>query len=362
MGRGSAKPNLPMRLLSSVGLLALLAPASAFAWGFDTHKELTSRLHEPLPAGCLKSFIAGKQSAAFQDDSCDPDRWRDTDPDEWPRHFLQIDRAMPPQDYPRDYAAALEKFGNYYGVRNGTVPWRVEEIYGQLVAAFQSKNETAVLAKIAHLSHYVTDAFSPLHDSQVTDPRLSAQDPDGLHRRFETLMLDVPSDLEAVANEARAYYGTLGRADPRHRTFDIVLTGQPLASTLAQADFEAQGDLTELLAKTRELTARRFGDSLTLLSSLVASAWVDAGSPLLASMPQSCALEVPQGELALAGHPLPITPDPMDAGAEPEPDAGTPTGPTPPTTVSPSGCSGAGVMGLPLLALLAAGLWRRRRS
>lgn len=360
---------LRLRLLAPLAsvLLVLIAP-SASAWGFDTHRELASRMHEPLPAGCLKSWLSAKQSASFQDDACDPDRWRfsddpNYDAEEWPRHFLQIDRADPPSSYPRDYAGAVTQFGDYYAKKNGQVPWRVEEMYARLVEAFRSEDEVRVLREIAHLSHYVTDAFSPLHDSQTTDAKLNESDYDGMHRRYETMMLSSSTDRNSVADEARQYYGTLGRADPRHHLFDIVLTGQPLAEQIAIADFETQGNTDELLRRTREFTARRFGDSLTLLASLVGSAWVDAGSPLLASMPQSCSAEVAQGEVVLLGHMLPAPqPEPQP---EPVPDAGTPVAPVVPgETIEPGiGCSSiAGVLALPLTLLVAFALRRRRTA
>lgn len=346
-------------LANALALLVAIVPALASAWGFAAHRELTSRLHEPLAESCLKALVTVKQSSAFQDDSCDPDRWRDTDANEWPRHFVQLDRVDPPSDYPREYDDAVAHFGSDYNARrNGTVPWRVEERYALLVAAFRSGDEARAMKEIAYLSHYVTDAFSPLHDSATFDHRISETDTDGMHKRYETLMFSSSSELNAVADEARQFYGTIGRVEPRDGIFDIALTGQPLAAHVAAADRAANGDTAELLRRTRDFTARRFGDSLTLLASLVGSAWVDAGSPRLPSMPQDCSPEMAQGALVLLGHPLPIAPPATDV------DAGrSPTAPAAeePVVQPATGCSSlAGVLALPLVLLFGLVLRRRR--
>src|SRR5262245_13099196 len=100
-------------------------------------------LQDPLPMNhCLRAWFAARQTTTLQNRSCDPDRWRLTshpmyDPGEWYRHYLEIDRIFPPEAYPRDWAQVVATFPSYYDA-NGKVPWRVEEMYGQLVAAFRA--------------------------------------------------------------------------------------------------------------------------------------------------------------------------------------------------------------------------------
>lgn len=127
------------------------------------------------------------------------------------------------------------------------------------------------------MSHYVTDAFSVLHDTKNFDPNN-----DGLHRRWESDML-VNANLDAITAQARALFGTPGRVDPRFATFDIVLVGNGLVPQLISADVAARrprrGQV--LFAQSRELTARRWADALTVMSSLLWMAWAEAGAPEL---------------------------------------------------------------------------------
>ncbi len=150
---------------------------TAFGWGFAGHRRLASLMHEPLPAQhCLRIWIASKQSSDLQNRSTEPDRWRDQqnpkyDPLEAPRHFLDIDELSPITGYPRDFAVAQMTLGAKAANDNGTVPWRVEAKYAELVEAFRQQNESAILETAFVMSHYVTDSFSILHTTKYFNYR-----------------------------------------------------------------------------------------------------------------------------------------------------------------------------------------------
>lgn len=329
-----------MRLPSTL-LVLLLAPSVAFAWGFDGHRRLAKHMQDPLPStSCLRQWIAAHQSTSFQDMAADPDRWRGSDPDEWPRHYLNIDWANPVSSYPREWADVETHFGRY-AQANGQVPWRVDEYYGKLVQAFQSKNTSTILQTLAHTSHYVTDAFSVLHDTKNFDPN-------GLHARWESDMLDVSSYIDGITNLSLQYIGTVGRADPRNNVFDIVIVGNGLVPDLLAADQAATStdggsySLSKLYAQSKDLTARRWGDALTVMASLIATAWIEAGSPMLSGMPSGCSRSLPQEEIVLKGFPVPGGFTHPDGGTEP--DAGSDGG-LPPQDGGSGGGGGAGGQG-----------------
>jgi hypothetical protein len=297
---------------------AVVLPLVAQAWGFDGHRRLASLMQNPLPAGhCLRAWYLAQQTAALQDKSCDPDRWRATDADEWPRHFLQIDQMSPPASYPRDYVVVVRTLGDRSARLNGTVPWRVDALYQELVAAFAEQDVPRILDRSFVLSHYVFDAFSVLHDTRNSDPN------NGLHARWESDMLSSASNLNAIASSAVGYFGTPGLADPLYNTFDIILVGNGLVPQLVQADLAADGGIAGLFTRSRELTSRRWGDGLTLMASILWTAWAEAGAPDLPGFSATCGREVPTAPAVLRGYPVPggFTPRPPDGGVE-EPDAG----------------------------------------
>jgi hypothetical protein len=303
-------------------LLALAVPGLAFGWGFDGHRKLASMMQDPLPTNlCLRSWLLARQSSALQDSACDPDRLRcpgsaTCDPLEWPRHFLDVDYANPPSSYPRDFAQAVQQFGSVYAQRNGQVPWRVEEQYQLLVTAFASKNESQILSTLFFFSHYVTDAFSLLHDTKNFDPN-------GLHSRWESDLFQPNANLNGIATLASStYFGTVGKADPRHNIFDIVIVGNAHVGELFAADTATNFDGgTPFYLQVKDLTARRWGDALTVLASLVWSAWAEAGSPQLPGFGAGCSMAAPTAEIVLVGFPVPGGFFHEDGGA-PSPDAG----------------------------------------
>src|SRR5687767_13914728 len=200
--------------------LLFLVPASALAWGFDGHRRLATKSPDVFPTNsCLRGWLK-TVSGTFDwyDKACDPDRWRNTDPNEWPRHYLDIDWANPITEYPRDWPQVQARFGQY-AVKSGTVPWRVEEMYAQLVADMKSGNSAAALDTVAYLSHYVTDSFSPMHDTK--------SQPNDLHTRYESDILQSNANLDDITAAMAQYYGTLGKAQPKDHTFDVIIVGNP---------------------------------------------------------------------------------------------------------------------------------------
>jgi hypothetical protein len=299
----------------AVLVASLLAASSSFGWGFDGHRRLASVMQDAMPAGhCLRAWFTSRQTSTLQDKACDPDRWRGTDAAEAPRHFLEIDWVSPIASYPRDWAAAQAALGRF-AYNNGVVPWRVEEQYASLVDAFRAKDTTLILDTAFRMSHYVFDSFSVLHDTKNFDPN-------GLHQRWESDMLGVSTYINGITTLAVSYYGTAGKADPRYNIFDVVTVGNPLAAMLVSLDNPDGGTNAQLYNATKDLTARRWGDGVTVMSSLLWSAWAEAGRPELTGFTTGCARTAPVAEIVLKGYPVPggFT-HPVDAGL---PDAGPP--------------------------------------
>ncbi len=346
-----------MRALS---LLVLLVSSTSFAWGFDGHRRLASLMQDAMPAGhCLRTWYSARQTTALQDKACDPDRWRGNDPAEAPRHYLEIDWVTPLSRYPREFPAVVELIGARNASNNGIVPWHVEVKYAELVAAFRAKNTTPILETSFVLSHYVFDSFSVLHDTRNFDPNM------GLHARWESDMLNTLSNINGVTTLAASYYGTAGLADPRDNIFDVVIAGNGVVPQLIAFDTAAAGSIPALYSSTRDLTARRWGDGVTVMSSILWSAWAEAGSPELSGFSTSCSRAVPTAEIVILGFP-PVGGfvHPSDAGVDAGVDAGLEVmdagtdGGSGASEEAPLGCGCGSVS--PLLVLLALFLFRRR--
>src|SRR5688572_14939127 len=129
---------LPTRAVSCLTVtIALAAPAPARAWGFLGHKAINARAVETLPSELQALFAANADFVG--EHAIDPDLSRtDDNPTEAPNHFLDMDAfgtAPPFPEIPRVEADHLARHGKN-AVEKGRVPWRVGEVYRQLVDAF----------------------------------------------------------------------------------------------------------------------------------------------------------------------------------------------------------------------------------
>src|SRR3954466_8404810 len=131
-----------MRKLIPVALLACGAivsqPRPAGAWGFTVHKFIAGRAIVLLPQAIRPFFDMYRTT--FVEHAIDPDTYRTVGwTQEPPRHFLDMDSygPFPFAALPHDYSAAVAARGADFVIKNGTLPWRTQEVYDQLRDAFR---------------------------------------------------------------------------------------------------------------------------------------------------------------------------------------------------------------------------------
>jgi hypothetical protein len=278
---------LPLALLGVLGL-----PAPAQAWGFEAHKFIADRAIALLPPELRPLFEAAR--AAFVERSIDPDTWQNAgfDAQESPNHFLDIDwdgyGKYPFEGLPRDYAAAVAKFGKARIEENGTLPWRVEEMYGNLRRAFEAYGRRGAFGRndIVHFSawmaHYVSDAHVPFHAVLNYDGQLTGQN--GIHSRFESIMFERFQKQLTIAPPPLAPV-----RDPRMFVFDRILEGSQLVPSILKADLAAIGSrdvyddayYEAFFAANRAVMERRVNESIAAVAAMIAGAWEAAGKPTL---------------------------------------------------------------------------------
>src|SRR5260370_30081106 len=116
-------------MLRGVGValvITTLLPAPVFAWGFAAHKYIMRRAIDLLPVDIKPFFVEHRDEIVFR--VIDPDLWRNVGWEDDPNHFVNFGAAefgpYPFTALPREYAAALEKFGGPLLKRQGLLPWR----------------------------------------------------------------------------------------------------------------------------------------------------------------------------------------------------------------------------------------------
>jgi hypothetical protein len=271
-------------MLTSFVVLAV--PHRADAWGFDVHKYIMDRAIPLLPAEIRPYFE--KFKVTIVEHAVDPDLWRTAGWDvEPPRHFVDMDAygAFPFTDLPHEYAQAVAKYGKEFVDKNGTLPWRTEEIYRKLVEAFTQKaaySRDNIKFFSSVIAHYTADAHVPFHAALNYDGQLTQQW--GIHSRFESELFD-------------RYKGTL-KIDPkpvmpitnaREFIFDTLLASFPYAQQALDADKAAVAGkdvyddqyFTLFFSKTQPILEKRLSEAITGVASMITAAWVEAGRPAL---------------------------------------------------------------------------------
>lgn len=269
-------------------LLLLVAPAHLGAWGLESHRELTGLAITLLPEP-LRPFFESRRSFVVEH-SVDPDLWRLAGfEEEAPRHFMDMDAygAHPFPDLPREYDVAVQRYGREFVHRNGQLPWRIAEVYGNLVRSFEEmKKGTSPYAldnaafHAAVLAHYIGDAHVPFHAVINYDGQLTNQH--GIHSRFESeLVRRYRSRLEVKPEPIAPV------AAPRDFAFAVLLDGSQMVGVLLEADLKAIGDGTtyddayfdRFFDIAKPTLEKRLSQSAAAIAAAITGAWEAAGRP-----------------------------------------------------------------------------------
>jgi hypothetical protein len=276
-------------IVAAAVLIASLVPAPASAWGFEAHRYIMGRAIDLLPPE-LKPFFEHYR-AEIVVRSVDPDTWRNVGWEDDPNHFIDFGMkelgAYPFSDLPREYGAALGKFGQATLNRIGRLPWREEEMFGNLRRAFEgftrnvpyAPGDVVLFAGVA--SHYIQDAHQPFHGSINYDGQLTGNH--GIHARFERDLFE-RFQSRLTLNPARP----TPILHVRDAAFDILLASYQLVDQILKADREAiagkdaydDAYFETFFAKVRPVLEQRIADSITGTAGMIMGAWQLAGKPV----------------------------------------------------------------------------------
>ncbi|MBK9273422.1 MAG: S1/P1 Nuclease [Flavobacteriales bacterium] len=297
---------LPLVLVATLLAWPVLLAEEAGSWGFYGHKRINRMACFTLPPAMFPFF---KRHIDFiSDHAVDPDRRRYADPEEAPRHYIDIDHyAHGGQDpfavMPERWNDAVAKFTEDTLKAYGIVPWHVNVMYGRLVNAFQRGDVDRILRYAADLGHYVGDAHVPLHTTENYNGQLTGQH--GIHAFWESRIPELSAEgYDHLVGRAQYLDAPLRTAwdavRDSHAAVDSVLAIERSVDEAWSDDrqymMEERGR-TGMRTYSREYTAayeaamegmveRRMNASIIVLGSFWYSAWVDAGQPDLDRLEQ----------------------------------------------------------------------------
>jgi len=178
----SFHPNLRW---GAAALVLVLLPTPVQAWGFAGHRMVAEKAVQTLPDPLRRLFVASAPYLREQAITPDLQRSGPSDPD----HFLDMDAygAYPFEAISRVEAENIARRGKDVTAK-GRVPWKIDEVYRGLVAAFRARDLPRVLERAGTLCHFIADAHVPLHATDNYDGQLTGQR--GLHSRWESDLVE----------------------------------------------------------------------------------------------------------------------------------------------------------------------------
>jgi hypothetical protein len=291
-------------VLAAAFVSAFVVIPSLFSWGFWAHREINRYAIRSLPKEMRVFFDAHADEIVAR--SVEPDQRRSADEEERYRHFIDIDRygEYPFDALPRDYEAAVAKFGKETVDTNGTIPWRIADFTEKLSAAMKAGNSRDIVFYASYLGHYIGDIHVPLHTTENYDGQLSGQK--GIHSRWESRIPEMYGKRFPLRPVIVKYI-----EDPLAYAFDVALESYLKVDSVLGPDKKVQAEMPQRLLwreTTRRgrteyqfsddyykryyklldgMVARRMMDSITGVASCWYTAWVNAGKPDLAGLVSS---------------------------------------------------------------------------
>ncbi len=272
-----------MKLFRSF-LIILFIPALISGWGDKGHKIITKYAMQLLP---IEMNFPFDLRSAIVDHSTDPDHRKKDVKDEYPKHFIDIDFYKEFRDGKmiQSFDSLVTLYGDSLVTEMGTLPWATMQSYSNLVNAFKENNRDRIILYGSDIAHYIEDGHQPQHTTLNYNGQLTNQK--GIHFRYESDM------FKKFAGEIEEnFYGITPDyvSDITSFIFDYITESNSYNDLILYADKSASevtsGEFNDhyyslLWFKTKYVTFNRVSLGAYRTASLIYSAWIDAGKPVI---------------------------------------------------------------------------------
>jgi hypothetical protein len=266
-------------------LLCLLAPSPCLGWGRNGHRLVVNKAVDTLGAlpQEFRGFFEANRALLVQHVT-DPLDAIAKNPAERHNHFILLDKygRFPFEALPRNYKAAVTKFGKPKLDANGLLPWQIGVYSEKLTEAFKAGKWEEARLDAAILANYVAEAHDPFNTTDNFDGHLSAQL--GINERFGTTLIDRYSSFFPMRPNDAIFIN-----DPTDRAFEACLSSHSWLETILLADRNArhgENSFTDeyydrFYNQAAAILIRQLSDAATDVGSFWLTAWRNAGSPPL---------------------------------------------------------------------------------
>lgn len=278
-------------LIFSVTLLFILLVCSS--WGFLVHRTVNQLAIYQLP-NSMRNFFWKMRDSLVQH-APRPDIRRNTDPQEAPRHFIDLEVYGDSAAWkmPLRWDEAVRLYTADTLKKYGYVPYEVQRLKSLLTEAFRHGDRDSIVFYATDLGHYIGDANVPLHVSINYDGQLTGQR--GLHSLWESRIPELDLNSYRLRDGHKARY----LKDPAAAIWEAIRRSHDLLKDVFEQE-KATPDSVKYRTETRngrpfktytnefaKAYAARLGGTVNeqllhsadLIADFWYTAWVDGGKP-----------------------------------------------------------------------------------
>lgn len=284
MGDRFSKKSRAGAFISLVVFAAILTafPGHALAWGPNAHKLVVNKAIDTLPLDIRGFFEANRSSLAQH--VTDPLDAEAKTPAERHNHFLYLDRygRFPFVALPRNYKAAVGKYGKSKLESTGLLPWQIGVYSQKLTEALKLGRWDEAKLDAAVLAGYVAEAHDPFNTTENFDGHLTLQT--GINERFGATLVDRFSSFFPMRPNDASFIN-----DPTDHAFDSCLSAHAWIEIILLADRNARQAgksyddeyFDRFYSQAAATLIRQLSDAATDVGSYWLTAWINAGRPQL---------------------------------------------------------------------------------
>jgi hypothetical protein len=283
MSQGSKQEVRALRCILCAWLICFtLFPQPTEAWGTNAQRLIVGRAVDSLPSE-IRPFFETNRSFLVQHVN-DTLNQLDKKPNERRNHFIELDKygKFPYEALPRNYKAAVSKYGKSKIELSGVLPWEIGVYSAKLTEDMKAGRWDDARLDAAFLADYVAEAHDPFNTTENFDGKISSQS--GVNDRFNTVLIDRYGNFFPLNPHDASYVN-----DPTDYAFEICLNAHSQLETVLLADRRARRGINSytdeyydrFYNQAAASLIRQLSDAATDVGSYWLTAWINAGRPQL---------------------------------------------------------------------------------
>jgi hypothetical protein len=253
-------------------------------WGSSGHRKINQHAPASFPTGM--TFLRASWTILLPAHGSDADIRKGSDPDESPKHYIDIDDYPEFIQYgriPQSYDSVIAIHGSSFVIDKGTLPWATMVAFDSLKNCFMRMDWNKAGLFAADLGHYVADGHQPLHITRNYNGQYSGQK--DIHSRYESHMIGnylnqitYPDDSALLIQDVSGYIFTYLYLN--YKLVDSLLKADSVAYAAAGKTYSSQY-YSVLWDSAKGFTIDLYKRASYSLAGLIYTAWVRAGSPVM---------------------------------------------------------------------------------